>query len=96
MQVIDENEDQWTVSKGDPGHQAASHLKGMSYETVRLPLRLLLGGTQPVPTKDALTSLMATWLNSDNPMTPNDALIAYASLYDQWTALEQVGLHVVS
>ena len=96
MQVTDENGDQWTVAKGDPGYPAATYLKGMGYEQVRLPLKRLLGGDQTIPTKERLTSLMTTWLNADDPLLHNDALIAYASLYDQWTALEQVGLHVVS
>ena len=99
MQVTDENGDQWTLSKGCPGYSAATHLKGMGYEQVRLPLRVLLGGQlaglQPAPTKEELTSIMTAWLNADDPMVHNDALIAYAGLYDQWTALEQAGLHMV-
>lgn len=91
MQVTDENGDTWTLNKGDPGHPAASYLKRLGYERVMLPLRQILQSGTP----NARHTPSSTRLQAIDVMEDTNRYIAYASLLDQWTALEQAGLHVV-
>ncbi len=89
IQVNDENGDTWVLGKGDPGFPAATFLKRMGYERVMLPLRQVLqAGGHPTPTVEVLEGI--------NVMEDTKRYIAYASLLDQWKALEQAGLHVVN
>ncbi len=86
--VTDENGDTWTLGKGDPGFPAATYLKRMGYERVMLPLRQLLSKDGPVPSVEVLAAI--------NVMEDTNRYIAYASLLDQWGALVDSDVDVLS
>ncbi len=99
IQVTDENGDTWVLGKGDPGFPAATYLKRMGYERVMLPLRQILhmlqlstadqrGLLAPAPTVEVLESI--------NVMEDTTRYIAYASLLDQWKALAESDVDVLS
>ncbi len=89
LQVTDENGDTWVLGKGDPGFPAATYLKRMGYERVMLPLRQVLqAGWHPTPTVEVLEVI--------NVMEDTNRYIAYASLLDQWGALVESDLDVLS
>ena len=95
MQVTDENGDTWALAKGDPGFSAATYLKRLGYERVMLPLRQILLSTAdqrglhaPPPTVEVLEGI--------NVMEDSKRYIAYASLLDQWKALVESDVDVLS
>ena len=89
--VTDEHGDTWTLGKGDPGFDCATYLKRMGYARVMLPLRQILvkpAAQLPLPTVEVLESI--------NVMEDTNRYIAYASLLDQWTALVESDVDVLS
>ena len=84
--VVDEHGDQWVMNKGDLAWDAATYLKHLGFQQVRLPLRAIFMSTAdhkgllaPAPTVEVLQAI--------NVEEQKEEYIQYASLLDQWTAL---------
>lgn len=84
MRVYDEHHETWEVDKGDPGWPAVTHLTGIGFIDIKLPLSILVYGKRDNrlswPTVERLRSIV-----------DDDTFLHYASLYDQADALDNSG-----